>query len=171
MKKPVLAILTAFFVAMAVRITSVSASSAYFISEYSTYFSQAGTLYLYNPCPSGWSCHDSNAKWYYLGYTNTGTWTAGAAGTTKKTMSWYAYIPNDYAGYDTFGAVKYKTHSSDETYYTTVNQSGRKGSWVYMGYLNHGDKYSYMSLPCGCVPGYSCSSSLKVMYDKAEFIY
>lgn len=171
-KRILLSTLVAAIVASLVSMTALAAT--YYVDEYGTAFAGSGLTNL-NPCSSGWTCQDNNAKRAYLkepsGYDATGKWNASAAPSGIRRMDWRAFIPNNGTS-SNFAAVNYKIANSSaetEVYVTTVNQTNWKGQWVYLGYLNNGSWQSYMWMANQCVPGFLCSNTLPVYYDKGKF--
>jgi len=167
----------AFLVALTVALLSsaIAFAADYFISEYGSAFAGSGLTNL--TCSTGWTCQDGNAKRAYLkqtgGYDATGKWNATAAPSGVRRMDWYAFIPNN-GNSANFAAVKYKianTSAETEVYVTTVNQTNWKGQYVSLGFLNNGSWQSYMWMANQCVPGFLCSNTLPVYYDKGKFAF
>jgi hypothetical protein len=162
-------------IVVAVVAVNIVSAATYYVSEYSTAYSDGSTRFdTLNPCPTGWTCKNSNAKRSYLTVGYIGTWKSTSAGTTKKRMDWYAFIPNDTAGAN-FGAVKYTMSNGDPTpelYKVNVNQTNWKGQYVYIGYLSYGYNKSMLFANVNdCVAGYLCDSSMPIYFDQAYFIY
>ena len=172
-KRTILSITVALITASIVVIPALAAS--YYISEYSADFFGI-TLRTKNPCPSEWTCRDNNAKYWHLDQNGgaEGVWYAKQAGTTPRRMDWYTFIPNDNTS-QVFGAVRYRiinpSNSPTENYPTVCNQNNWKGSAPYLGYLDRGNKTSYMFMPNYCVAGYSCNTSYPVYWDRSQFIW
>lgn len=170
-KRTILATVIALITASVIALPALAAS--YYISEYGNDFNYSGLISL-NPCPSGWTCRNSNAKYYYLRQNggSFGTWWARQAGTTPRRMDWWTFIPNDGTS-QVFGAVRYRiinpANSPTENYPTTCNQNNWKGQAPYMGYLSRGNNTSYMDMQNYCVAGYSCNTSYRVFWDRSQF--
>jgi len=155
--------------------TVIVFAASYYISEYGDDFTHLIPQSL-NPCPSGWTCRDNNARKYHLvsGGGAWGVWWSAHAGTTAKRMDWYTFIPNDGTG-TTWGAVQYwinnEYNSPSEAYSTIVVQSNWKEQAVYLGYLSRGDYRSHAQMENYCVYGYTCDTSYLVFWDRSQFNY
>ncbi|HUN22164.1 MAG TPA: hypothetical protein PK299_03415 [Anaerolineales bacterium] len=166
-----------------ISIYSVQAASST-ISEFSGGFGNSGgTFNSYNPCPSGWTCQNSNVKYVYLygtpststqigstgPWSKSGSWIAGQ--NISATTYWRAYIPSNGNTNQTWAGVQYQlvTGGSGPSYATNVDQNNWKNKWVQVGSLPAISVSSYLVLRNHCVTGFSCSSSRPLFYDSVNW--
>jgi len=131
-----------------------------------------GYYYTTNPCITGWTCQDGTAYWDYAGGSPRLAWIywkPNYLSTALRPLYFAPFIPNN-GTTSSFGAIYYKVsdgRSGGEVFFTPVNQTNWKGSYVNLGFVSNGSNISYVLVDpvSQCVPGYTCNGTLKVYYD------
>jgi len=166
-------VIVVFVIAFAVSFRIAQASSHFTIEDplYHVHYSaNTGAPQWYREHYS-WECYGSYCKMKAPNPSAREEWAWPAFSGNQAHQRWYAYVPK---AAQTYGPiVYYHVHEGSHWWSVSVNQSGRAGQWVYLGYSDTSNYIQQGGIVAWCNPNWypntnQCSLTKIVFWDPLE---